>query len=358
MTELNKRNLPDIFTFFDGKKVETSEDWKKRKEELLLYFQENMYGTLPEKPLYITSETVKTEEDFCAGKAVFKKVDLTLHCNTGDFTFPVYSVIPKKKPKLTFLLLNFLDNVPHRYYPAEEIVDRNCACVSFCYKDVSSDDGDFENGLARIFFENGKRKNTDAGKITLWAYAAMRVLDYIETVPELDGKKTVVIGHSRLGKTALLAGALDGRFYGVVSNNSGCCGAAVIRGKTGESYKKIYEVFPYWFCENFGKFAENEETFKTDQNALIALSAPSSVYVGSASEDAWADPLSEFLGIYSASPVYEFYGKKGFPETGEFLNEPFKITSESCAYALRAGTHYLSREDWHNYIDFFTELLT
>ncbi len=119
MTELNKRKLPDIFTFFDGKKVETSEDWKKRKEELLLYFQENMYGKLPEKPLYVNSEIIKSEEDFCAGKAVFKKVNIMLHYKNAGFSFPVYTVIPKKKPKFTFLFQIIRDAAVRRLYGAK-----------------------------------------------------------------------------------------------------------------------------------------------------------------------------------------------------------------------------------------------
>ncbi len=354
--ELEKRKVPDIFTFFDGKKVETSEDWEKRKAELRSYFQEEMYGVLPEKPLSVTSEIYYSEDNYCAGKALLKKINLTLHFENKDFTFPITSVIPKKKAKLTFLLINFRDNVPDRYYPTEEIIDSECAGISFNYKDVSSDDNDFTNGLAGVFFENGERNNNGASKITLWAYAAMRVLDYIETVPELDASRTVVIGHSRLGKTALFTGALDSRFYGVISNDSGCCGAAITRGKIGETYKKINDVFPFWFCKNFEKYAESKEEFKTDQNALIALSAPNKVYVASAEEDSWADPYSEFLGIYSASAAYGFYGKKGFSENCEFLNEPFKIHGENCAYRMRAGTHYLGREDWQNYIEYFTEV--
>ena len=139
--------------------------------------------------------------------------------------------------------------------PTEELVDNGFAVLSFCYKDVTSDDGDITDGLAGVLYEDGKRGPTDAGKIAMWAWAAHRVLDLAENFEALDMTRAIVCGHSRLGKTALLAGATDERVFVAHSNDSGCSGAAITRDKDGEKVSDITTRFPYWFCENYYKSA-------------------------------------------------------------------------------------------------------
>ena len=126
----------------------------------------------------------------------------------------------------------------------------------------------------------------------MWAWAAMRAADYLQTLDSADLESLAVIGHSRLGKTALVAAAFDERFRFVHSNNSGCSGAAIIRGKTGEQIDDICRNFPFWFCENYKTYRKNESALPFDQHLLLALSATRFVSVGSAAEDLWADPAS------------------------------------------------------------------
>lgn len=218
-------------------------------------------------------------------------------------------------------------------------------------EDVTADNNDFCDGIAGVLYR-GERKESDCGKIAIWSWAASRVMDYCRTLNCLDFSKAAVIGHSRLGKTALLTGMLDERFKFVISNNSGCTGAALSRGKAGEQVERINSEFPFWFAPNYAKYGGREYEMPFDQHYLLAACAPRYVYVGSAAEDIWSDPDSEYLACCAASEVYESLGMSGFvhpdrlPVTGDVLQEG------SIGYHLRFGGHYFSREDWKYYFAF------
>lgn len=326
----------------------------KAREEMLKILLNEEYGFIPPKPNSMTWEVIeKFIPNFCAGKADCSKV--TLNCKMGEktFSFPCYCTIPTKEGKYPFFVhINFRDDVPDRYQPTEELIDNGFAVLSFCYNDVTKDNNDFTDGLAGILYEDGKRGPTDAGKLAMWAWAAQRVLDYAETLTDkLDLECAIVCGHSRLGKTALLAGATDERFQFVYSNDSGCSGAAVSRGKQGESVERICNAFPYWFCENYYKYGNNEDTMPFDRHYLLACVAPRNVIVGSATADLWADPLSEMLTCVAATPAF----KTGFiyddraPVSGDMFFEG------NPAYHLREGLHYFGREDWNRLITYINK---
>lgn len=320
----------------------------KTKEEMLDILLREEYGYMPPEPERMTfKEKDNYITNFCAGKAISRKVEISMELSGKEFTFPFYVSIPNKVGKHPFFIcINFRDCVPDRYIPVEEIIDNGFAVISFCYKDITGDNGDFTNGLAGILYEDGKRGKSDAGKIAMWAWAAQRVMDYAQTLDCLDFDYSIVCGHSRLGKTALLAAATDERFKFAYSNDSGCSGAAISRGKDGENIEDICKVFPYWFCENYLKYVNREYEMPFDQHYLLASIAPRYVYIASAEEDTWADPISEMLACCAVSETYEKYGKKGFvcedrlPQAGDEFHE-------GCiGHHLRAGKHYFSREDW------------
>lgn len=321
------------------------------KDEMLEILLENEYGRIPAPPESITFEIQENYiKNFCAGKATFQKI--TAECTIGEkiFSFPFYAAVPTKQGKHPFFVhINFRDCVPDIYMPTEELIDNGFAVLSFGYNDVTTDDGDFTNGLAGVLYKNGKRKPNDAGKIAMWAWAASRVMDYAHQYPDIfDLECAVVCGHSRLGKTALLCGACDERFKFTYSNDSGCSGAAITRSKVGETVADITRKFPYWFCENYYKYANKENEMPFDQHYLISCIAPRRVLIGSAALDKWADPDSEFLCCFASSSAFEngFACEDRLPQPGE------QFFKGNIGYHLRYGTHYFSREDWNKLIKF------
>lgn len=327
--------------------------WEERRAEIIHLLCEEEYGFLPPQPDSVSFEVVEEDLAFCAGKVTLSKVLITATWGNSRFSFPIRSAIPQAAGNHPFFVcLNFRDLIPDRYIPSEEIADHGFAVLSFCYNDVTSDDGDWSNGLAGALYGNRIRSRTDGGKIAMWAWAASRVMDYAQSLSNLDMARAAVVGHSRLGKTALLAGATDERFTHVISNNSGCSGAALSRMKQGETIEAIHNQFPYWFCENYEKYKNNEFALPFDQHFLLSAIAPRKVYISSAIMDTWADPDSEYLSCVAASEVYEKLGTRGFvhplrlPQVGDAFHEG------SIGYHLRSGNHYLSREDWLHFIRF------
>ena len=354
MTEIKKmiedRKIPDLMKFNSGAKVKTEADFMRRREEIKKMLQEEEYGYIPARPDHLNFKIENQYTNFAAGAAVRSTVLLSATLGEKVFSFPITAVVPKEKGKHpAFVHINFRPNVPDDYQPTEEIIDNGFAVFSFCYNDVTKDNNDFKNGIAP-FFAKGRRKNSDPGKIAMWAWAAMRVMDYIDSLDNIDIDNVAVIGHSRLGKTALLAGAFDDRFKYVISNDSGCSGAAITRGKRGETAPDITNVFPFWFCPKYLKTAVSFDKTKYDQHFLIALSAPRHVLIGSADLDVWADPESEFLGALLAGEAYEIFGKRGLVHEGKIPTPKTVLDGGDIFYQLRDGSHYLSRHDWQEYM--------
>lgn len=356
--KLEKLGIPSALEFC-GKRAETVDDWEKIRPEIKKIMLESEYGYLPDSPKEVNFEIKNRDERFCAGKAVMLELEIT-SCVYGEkFTFPVSYVYPVSGDKFkTFVHINFRPFVPDKYMPTEEIIDNGFACASFCYKDVTSDDGDFTNGLAGLIYKDSGRSDYSPGKIAMWAWAAMRVMDFLQTRGEVDKENICVCGHSRLGKTALLTGALDKRFAVVHSNCSGCSGDSLNRGKhpKSETIGNILERFDYWFCENYKTFRNKDNETPFEQHFLHALIAPRRVHVASAEEDIWAGPESQFLCCAAASEVYELYGKKGFVYGDSDFLQPGKYLNDgSIGFCFRKGKHYFSRDDWHGLMDFMNK---
>ncbi|MBR2467345.1 MAG: hypothetical protein IKB38_10510 [Clostridia bacterium] len=350
-TELERRGVPSALVSNRGIEVKTEKQMQKRREELKKILAENEYGTLPSRPEHLRVEKKPGIPNFCAGKVTSESLDFVCTVDGVEFSFPVRSAIPKSDKKVpAFVHINFSANTPDHFQPTEEITDRGFAVFSFCHSDVTADNGDFKDKCAAYLGPSRRKKNA-SGKIMMWAWAAMRVMDYIETLPEIDAENVAVIGHSRLGKTALVTAAFDERFKYAVSNDSGCSGAAISRGKTGESTERITQSFPFWFCPRYKDDAEAQSKC-FDQNYLTALIPPRHLLVGSAEDDAWADPKSEFLGCASANSVYGIYGMKGLVYGEDYPEAKTVLADGDSFYHVRKGPHFLSREDWNVYMDF------
>ncbi len=348
---LEARKLPNLFELNDGTAVTCPEAWEKRRKELIALLSDQLFGHTPAAPAQVTCEILSTDENAFAGKAVFEKLSLSFDTPKGTFAFPVSFITPKAvSPAPLFVAISFRPDVPDKYLPIEEIIDQGYAVANFCYNDVTTDNGE-ETGIMTHYPRDPK---TGWGKIGMWAFAASRVLDYALTRGDIDGSRVAVVGHSRLGKTALWCGAQDERFSMVISNDSGCSGAAISRGKIGETIALITQAdrFPYWFCGNYLGWANREYEAAFDQHMLLALAAPRRLYVCSAVEDSWADPESEFLCSAAASPVWALYGKAGLISPDALPEVDSAHHDGHVGYHLRAGCHYLSRTDWNRYIEY------
>ena len=347
-----ERNIPVLMQKRSGAPIKTLEEFEQRREQIKIMLQEEEYGYIPPSPDHLDFKIEPQNLNFAAGKAIKNKVLIRATIGEKEFIFPIISVIPRAEGKHpAFVHINFRPNVPDDYQPTEELIDEGFATFTLYYNDITTDNNDFRNGIAPLFCKS-RRKNTDPGKIAMWAWAAMRVMDYVVSLKNIDTDNVAVVGHSRLGKTALLAGAFDERFKYVISNDSGCSGAAITRNKQGETPADITNRFPFWFCPKYLKTAARFENTKYDQHFLLALSAPRYVLIGSAECDLWADPDSEFLSAYLASAAYEIYGKRGLIHDGTIPKPKTVLGDGDILYQLRFGTHYFSREDWLEYVKF------
>ncbi len=353
---LEKLNVPSPLQIA-GEKASTKEEWEKIRPLVLDTMLENEYGFMPDDPEEVTFNITETDERrCCAGKANQIKLEISSKINGEIFTFPVTYIYPKKGDKhKTVVHINFRPNIPDEYMPTEEIIDNGFGIVSYWYKDVTSDDGDFTNGLAGVIYKGKERTAHSCGKIAMWAWSAMRVMDFLQTRDEVDKNSITIAGHSRLGKTALLTAAVDTRYTCAHSNCAGCSGDSLNRGKrSGNEYiNHITQVFPYWFCEKYKDYAGKDDETPFDQHFMLSLIAPRKVHIASAENDAWAGPNLQFLSCVAASEVYELYGMKGLIfEEDDFLKTDRRLNEGNIGLCHREGVHYFSRDDWHGLMEF------
>ncbi|MEP4077545.1 alpha/beta hydrolase family protein [Haloferula sp.] len=365
----NAQSIPDPLAILGEEKTEAA--WKhKGRPATLEFFRKEVYGVTPDRKVSAEWKLDRESEVF-GGIAMRREYLLIL----GDtLSVRVLAFVPMEKGKVpAFLGLNFGGNhtvsetswitrtskAPRGKsagrWPVEMAVRKGIAMITVHCADFDPDEHDgFANGAHALFPE--ARDESSWGTLGAWAWGLSRVLDHLEDVPEIDAKRVAVIGHSRLGKTALWAGAQDERFAMVVSNNSGCGGAALSKRRQGETIAKITSRFPHWFCSRYSKFADKEDELPMDQHQLIACIAPRPVYVASASDDAWADPEGEFLGLKKAAPVYALFEKEPFmadkiPPADEAIGK------KKMRYHLRKGKHDITRSDWGHYFAAASDLL-
>lgn len=322
------------------------------RQAILALFSSEVYGKIPPAPTEITAEEKSLEgRDYFGGHAYLYEIKLNCKLEGGEtFSFPFKLCIPQSEGKhKTVVLVNFSPDVPDKYYPTEEVIDRGWACASLDYQSVTSDTPT-PDGLAAIYAPEG-----EVGKITLWAWAAMRIMDYLHTREDIDLDNVGVVGHSRLGKTALWTGANDVRFRFVHSNDSGTVGAALYkeRNEHSESIGAICSRFPYWFNRRFPSYTDKEREMDFDQDMLIAAIAPRIVSISSAANDLWANPKAEMHSAKAASRAWESLGLAGLVGLPEEAEIGVNYHDGHLGYYVREGGHFLSRNDWNRFLAFF-----
>ena len=390
-SKVPKFTLPDPLTLLDGTKVANVATWRaKRRPEILRLFETHVYGKSPGRPSPMRFVVKSVDRKALGGKATRKEVTV-LFAGTKDgpqMEILIYLPTGAKAATPTFVGLNFRGNhaisndpgislskqwlrnnpeggvVNNRAtekargtaasrWAVERILERGYGVATIYCGDIDPDfDDGFQNGVHPLSYKKGQTKPAagEWGTIAAWAWGLSRALDYFKTDAEIDHKQTAVMGHSRLGKTSLWAGAQDERFAIVISNDSGCGGAALSRRRFGETVKRINTSFPHWFCDNFQKYNDKEDTLPVDQHMLMALIAPRPVYVASAVEDTWADPRGEFLSVKLAEPVYKLLGTKGLGAAK--MPAVDKPVMNTVAYHVRSGGHDVKLFDWERYMDF------
>ena len=353
---LSERDYLPIMRMNDGTEV-TCDLWDARRKEMQELLEKYSYGKTPDVDVTVSGKLCENGKYTCAGKCTEEIIELTYETQYGRGSFPIQIFTPSAAEKPPLLLHIAFGLAPHRYIPVESIIDAGYALVAVDYRDMVNDNlfGDYSDGIAAHFNTTQNRASDEWGKIGMWAWGASRVLDYlIAEKKNFDTEKVAVIGHSRLGKTALWCAAQDERFAAAISNNSGYGGAASSKHGKGERVTDFLRVGSWdWYCENFKEFKDELEDEKPyDQSFLLALIAPRYLLVGSAELDYGADPESEFLTTLHASSAWELLGKSGLitenglPNPGAFLGEG------NILYHYRKGTHYLSADDWAAYIRF------
>lgn len=386
--------LPDPLLLDSGHMVKNTAQWRKRRTEILEQFETHVYGRTPTLRPDMAFHASSRQPGALAGKAVRKQVTVFFSGAKDGPQMDILIYLPTERtgPVPIFLGLNFAGNhavhkdpgiklsaswmragtlgvVDNRAtevsrgatanrWAVERILSRGYGLATIYYGDIDPDyDDEFQNGVHPLFYRaNQTRPKPDEwGSISAWAWGLSRALDYFESDDEIDHQRVAVMGHSRLGKTALWAGARDERFALVISNNSGCGGAALSRRRFGETVQRINTSFPHWFCDNFAQFNNREASLPVDQHMLVALIAPRPVYIASAEQDRWADPRGEFLAGYHAHPVYRLLGTDGIGSDTTLIDQMPRLDEpvmNTIGYHIRRGKHDVTDFDWKCYLEF------
>ena len=360
------RNVPPLFA--PGERPKDGEAWRRgRRMELKKLLETEVYGKRPvERPSHLAFSTAEPDADALGGAAVRRciRVEYGGRYGTNSFTFVAY--IPRsERPSPSFVLI--ASRPPEAYlgeaagedeglWPVGSIVRRGYAAIAFHKEEVTPDK--FHGNTRGVFaaFEDVEmpyRSYTSWGALSAWAWAASRVLDWIETQPSLDAKHVAAIGHSRCGKTALVAAAWDERFAMACSNDSGDGGAKLhhIDLPLSEHIADSIRSRAFWYCRRYVHWVNRDMETPFDQHWLVALIAPRLVCIGSATEDDHAGPYGEYQTARYASPAWRVFGMKGFVSDG-FPPPEAPQQEGDISYHLRTGPHGLTPYDWKVYMDF------
>jgi hypothetical protein len=391
--------LPDALTGSDGKHIRSTHEWEKRRRpELMRLFAEQVYGQTPKRRAEVEYRVTSEDRHALNNLAVRRQIVAQFGGGVGPAVhILLYLPAETQRRAPVFVGLNFGGNhtvasdpgielaevwtrdesapriaggtsVPYVQHTAaeasrgsgasrwqvEKILAAGFGLATAYYGDIEPDfDGGMSHGVRPLLFATGQTApdSDQWGAIGAWAWGLSRIVDYLETDRGVDARRIALIGHSRLGKTALWAAAQDERFALVISNESGKGGASLYRRLEGETIEHLNTAFPHWFCGNFHRYTGHPDQVPVDGNLLLAMTAPRPLYVASAEEDHTSDPPGEFYSAMVAGSVWELFGRQGLGTTTmPPVNTP--VGSADLHYHVRTGKHNVTAYDWEQYLKF------
>ena len=379
--------LPDPLITENKTQINSAAAWMNhQRNHILSILKEYCYGEILPRPDNMSFELLNQKDNALDGLAIRKEIKITLAMNNGKtHSMVLLLYLPKstKGPVPAFLALNFKGNhnttgeddvirtgfirsgelaEPKRNIQTErfsyrEVIQRGYASATICYHDIHPDITEAtDRSVFHLFFEPEEYAIIPEkySVIGAWAWGLSRGLDCLQNEPAIDQNAIIVHGHSRLGKTALWAGATDQRFAMVISNDSGCGGGALHRRKFGENLSLHFDYHiankvPCWFVKKLANYIWKEEDLPFDQHELLAMAAPRPLVIGTSEDDHSADPHGEFAAAVQASRIYKLFGSEGLP-VKEMPEIDRDITGD-ISFHCRPGGHDQKLRDWQHYLD-------
>ena len=365
-SKVGNYRLPDPLVMNDGRKVTDAKMWRAaRRPEILEAFVANVYGRTPADTPRVTFEAAPDDSTTYAGKAIVRKV--TGHVDNSRY--------PAAKPSIDLTLylpphpvqhvpvvvmVGFFFGRPTADLPPQvaQVLALGWAFATVNTATIQADNGaGLSEGIIGLMNKGQPRKPDDWGVLAAWSWGMSRALDYLATDPAVDATRAAIQGHSRWGKTALLAAALDERWAAVFPSCSGSMGASLEKRDWGETIDNVAATNEYhWMAGNFLKYAGRWADMPVDAHELIALVAPRPVFVTGGTKDQWADPHGEFLAALGADPVYRLLGRKGLGTTSMPAPDVALIDGE-LAFREHEGGH-TDAPDWPVFLTFAQRYFT
>ena len=403
-TKITPYTLEDPLVFTNGAKVTGHSDWQHRRREILDVFASEMYGQEPPKPQCLNTELVE-EKVAGGGFAIRRRYRMTfLKDKSGPAVeWVVWTPRHSKKPSPVILKLNYrgnqefdldhsiplmtawsrnkpglaednrvlestrgfrLDQNGDSVFPLQMILARGYAVMTACYCEISPDPSHTQDGFkyrqnpfayTGVFSLWGKRDVKRSDNITslgAWAWALSRGLDLAERIPEIDARRNIVTGYSRLAKAALLAAARDDRFAVCVPVQTGGGGCPLAKRDFGENISTECKFFTHWYCDAYAKYAaEPWKTMPFDQHLFLAAIAPRALLVCGYNSK-WFDTEGEYLALKAASPAWRLHGDEGLPNVSWPDDFDTSAIGERLGYVHRSEGHGISGCDWTWMLDF------
>jgi hypothetical protein len=385
-------SLPDPLLLKNGKRVTTAKEWwTKRRPEIVEDFDREILGRVPAKVPIVTWEVASTTRekigdvpvvtkklvghvDNSACPSITVKIELIL-TTPAKAAGPVPVIMelafsPEFMAAIARSIPEMTPGNPGNRGPGDngltwqqQVLAKGWGYAILSPTSFQADNGaGLTEGIIGLVNKGQPRKLDDWGTIRAWAWGASRALDYFETDRAVDARQVGLEGHSRFGKTALVAMAYDPRFAIVYSSSSGTGGAKLYRHIYGELTENLAAAGEYhWMGGNFLKYAGplTAGDMPVDAHELIALCAPRPVFIGAGAstvnKDGWADAMGMFLGASGAGPVYRLLGKKDLGTTA-FPPIETALTDGEIAFRQHAGGH-TPGPNWPTFLTFASRYL-